>query len=113
MAADSELGARPRPLVAVAGAVREVGDLASFSGRAVSQLGGSWRYAAEALRQCSVLITGSALVIVAMQLVIGGECALFSSYFLKSFGASGAVGVFTELCGVREMFPYMFGYILA
>lgn len=93
--------------------VREIGSLAEFAGRAVVGLGPSLRYAAEALRQCGILLVGSTLVIVGMQLVVGAQCTLFTAYFTRAFGASGAVGLFSELCTVREMFPYMFGYILA
>ena len=93
--------------------VREAGNLASFSLRALVALRGVWHYTAEMLRQCALLITGSALIICAMQFVVGGECALFGNYLLRGFGASAAIGSFTEICDVRELFPYMFGYIFA
>ena len=93
--------------------VREVGNLASFSLRALVALRGVWVYSAEMLRQCALLITGSALIVCAMQFVVGGECALFGNYLLRGFGASAAIGSFTEICDVRELFPYMFGYIFA
>lgn len=93
--------------------VSEVGDLAEFAGRSVYALRHNRRYAAEALRQAGILISGTALVIVGMQVVIGGECGLFTAYATRTFGASGASGLFTLICDQREMFPYMFGYILA
>jgi phospholipid/cholesterol/gamma-HCH transport system permease protein len=93
--------------------VDEVGKLAGHSVRSLSALPKTTRYAGEALRQAGILLTGSALIIVGMEIVIGGECGLFTSYLGKSFGASGAVGLFTLVCDEREMFPYMFGYILA
>src|SRR5262249_18606569 len=93
--------------------IEEVGELASFSARTTRELRGTVHYAGEVLRQACNLIIGSALILVAMELVIGGECGLFTAYFGRSFGASGAVGLFTMVCDVREMFPYMFGYILA
>jgi phospholipid/cholesterol/gamma-HCH transport system permease protein len=102
-----------RTLGAVGGGIRELGALAEFGARATLGLGGTLRYAAEVLRQCALLLLGSTIVIVGMQLVVGAECSLFASYFTRAFGASGTVGVFSELCTVREMFPYMFGYILA
>jgi phospholipid/cholesterol/gamma-HCH transport system permease protein len=91
----------------------ELGKLAGHSARTIAELRGTTRYAAEILRQASSLLVGSALILVAMELVIGGECGLFTAYLGRSFGASGAVGLFTLVCDVREMFPYMFGYILA
>ena len=93
--------------------VREAGELASFSVSAIASLRGVWHHGAEVLRQCSTLITGSLLVVCGMQFVVGGECALFGTYLLRTFAASGSIGFFTEICDVRELFPYMFGYILA
>ena len=93
--------------------VDEVGRIAGFSVRVIAELRGTGRYFAEVLRQAGTLLVGSALILVAMELVIGGECGLFTAYVGRSFGASGAVGLFTLVCDVREMFPYMFGYILA
>lgn len=93
--------------------LRELGELSSFGMRAFLSMRDVWRYASEMLRQGALLITGSALVISLMQFVVGGECALFGNYLLRSFGASGAIGSFTEICDVRELFPYMFGYIFA
>jgi phospholipid/cholesterol/gamma-HCH transport system permease protein len=98
---------------ALVAGLREVGELARFSGRAIASLRGVWHYLGEALRQAGILVMGSALVVVGLEFVIGAECGLFSSYFSKAFGASGAVGLFTLLCDVREAFPLMFGYILA
>jgi phospholipid/cholesterol/gamma-HCH transport system permease protein len=91
----------------------EIGRITSHSVRSLLELGATLRYAAEILRQAGILLTGSALILVGMELVIGGECGLFTSYVGKSFGASGAVGLFSLVCDEREMFPYMFGYILA
>jgi phospholipid/cholesterol/gamma-HCH transport system permease protein len=87
--------------------------MGSFSVSAILSLRGVWHYAAEVLRQCGILITGSALVIWGMEFVIGGECALFGTYLLRTFGASGAIGFFTEICDPRVLFPLMFGYIFA
>jgi phospholipid/cholesterol/gamma-HCH transport system permease protein len=97
----------------LAAGVREVGELAEFSVRAARSGRGAGHYAGETLRQAGILITGSALVVIAMVFVIGAQCGLFTAYFSKAFGASGATGLFTVICDVREMFPYMFGYIMA
>jgi phospholipid/cholesterol/gamma-HCH transport system permease protein len=104
---------RPPLRTRVLAPVREAGQIASFSLRAILALRDVWKYTAEMLRQSALLITGSALIICLMQFVIGGECALFGNYLLRSFGASAAIGSFTEICDVRELFPYMFGYIFA
>jgi phospholipid/cholesterol/gamma-HCH transport system permease protein len=89
------------------------GDMAEFFGRTFMELGGVWRYTSEILRQAGIIITGSALVILFMQFVIGFECATEGDYVLRGYGASAYAGVFNEYCGIREMGPYMFGYIVA
>jgi phospholipid/cholesterol/gamma-HCH transport system permease protein len=98
---------------ALAAGLREVGEIARFTARAVLALRGVWHYTGEAVRQAGILVAGSAIVVIGLEFVIGAQCGLFSSYFSKAFGASGAVGLFTFLCSVREAFPLMFGYILA
>jgi phospholipid/cholesterol/gamma-HCH transport system permease protein len=92
---------------------RELGDIASFSLRAIAAMPGSLRYSAEVLRQIGQLVLGSALILLAMQLVIGGECGLFLVYLLRPLGATSAVGQLQVPCSLRELFPYMFGYIFA
>lgn len=93
--------------------VREVGDITGFAFRAFTALPGVWRYFGEALRQCSVIILGSTVVLLAMQAVIGGECGLFFVYLTRPLGATAAVGQLQVPCSLRELFPYMFGYIYA
>jgi phospholipid/cholesterol/gamma-HCH transport system permease protein len=97
----------------LASGIEEVGNLGAFSGRAARELGPTLTYAGEVVRQAGNLLVGSVAILIAMEIVIGGECGLFTAYLGRSFGASGAVGLFTLVCDVREMFPYMFGYILA
>lgn len=109
----SEHVGRGEVVVPGAGAIREAGQLGAFSVAAVRALRGCLHYAAEVLRQTALLIFGTAIVLIGMQLVIGGECALFGSYFTRAYGANGYVGLVTAICGVREMAPYMFGYIFA
>src|SRR2546423_517369 len=43
--------------------VREVGEITSFSGRALAAGPGAWRYFSEVLRQCGTLIVGSTVVL--------------------------------------------------
>jgi len=93
--------------------IREVGEITSFALRAFAATPGAWRYFAEILRQCSQLILGSTLVLLAMQAVIGGECGLFFIYLTRPLGATAAVGQLQVPCSLRELFPYMFGYIFA
>jgi phospholipid/cholesterol/gamma-HCH transport system permease protein len=95
------------------GPARELGDIVGFSARAVAAMPGSLRYSAEVLRQIGTLVIGSAVILLAMQAVIGGECGLFLVYLLRPLGATSAVGQLQVPCSLRELFPYMFGYIFA
>jgi phospholipid/cholesterol/gamma-HCH transport system permease protein len=104
--------ATARPSRAV-GVLVETGDLASFSGRAVVSAAGSGRYFSETLRQAGILITGSLMVICAMVMVVGGECGLFVVYGLRPIGATSFAGIATDICGLREMWGYMFAYVFA
>lgn len=70
-------------------------------------------YTAEVFHQTGVLILSSGLIIWLMQFVIGGQCGLEANYTLKTIGAPLYSGIFTAWCAVREMAPYMWGYIFA
>ncbi len=93
--------------------LKEAGEMAAFSVRTVAYAPGALRYFAEVLRQCSILILGSSLVLLALVAVIGGECALFFVYLTRPLGGTDFTGFFNVPCGIRELFPYMFGYIFA
>lgn len=91
----------------------EAGEMATFAGRAFIEVPGSFRYFAEILRQCGILVVGSAAIIWFMEFIMGLECGIEANYVLRGYGATIYSGVFTAWCGVREMGPYMWGYILA
>jgi phospholipid/cholesterol/gamma-HCH transport system permease protein len=95
------------------GLLSETGDLAQFAAEAIRYVGGSWRYFAEILRQCGILIMGTTLVICGMVTIVGGECGLFVIYGLRPIGATSFAGLATAVCGVREMWGYMFAYVFA
>ena len=67
----------------------------------------------EALRQAGILILGSALVIWGMVFILGLQCGIEGAYFNRSVGAPAYAGVFSAWCDLREMVPYMFGYIMS
>jgi phospholipid/cholesterol/gamma-HCH transport system permease protein len=93
--------------------VREVGDIAGFSGRALFYAPGSLRYFAEVLRQIGTLVVGTTIVLLGLEALIGGECALFFVYLVRPLGATSFTGFFLVPCGIRELYPYMFGYIFS
>jgi phospholipid/cholesterol/gamma-HCH transport system permease protein len=97
----------------VRGILEEAGEMLSFGGRAFLELRGVWRYSAEVFRQAGILIVGSAMIIWFMEFIMGLECGIEANYVLRGYGASIYSGVFTAWCAIREMAPYMWGYILA
>lgn len=113
MGAEGRVSGLPRAARRALAPVREAGQMAGFSLRAVSDAPGGLRYFAETLRQCSALILGSTVVLCLMTMVIGGECGLFFVYLSRPLGAAGFTGVFELPCGLRELFPYLFGYMFA
>jgi phospholipid/cholesterol/gamma-HCH transport system permease protein len=90
----------------------EAGEMAGFAASAFLEMRGVLRYASEMLRQVGILITGSALVLVAMQFVFGLTCGNESVYILRGYGASSYEGVFSALCPLREATPFMFAYMV-
>jgi phospholipid/cholesterol/gamma-HCH transport system permease protein len=94
-------------------ALSSVGDIARFSGSVIRSLPDVRRYSSEVLHQAGILILSSGLIIWVMQGVIGFECGLEASYTLKQIGAPIYSGVFNAWCSLREMSPYMWGYIFA
>jgi len=92
-----------------------LGDIARFSGRVMGIVysGRVMHFFGEALRQAGILILGSALVIWGMVFILGLECGIEGAYFNRSVGAPAYAGVFSAWCDLREMVPYMFGYIMA
>ena len=92
---------------------REAGEIAAFSARATASAPASARHFAEVLRQLGTLIIGTTIVLLALEFVIGGECALFFVYLTRPLGGTAFTGFFNVPCGIRELFPYMFGYIFS
>ena len=93
--------------------LKEAAEIGVFFGRTIAELRGVWRYSAEILRQVGILITGSAAIICFMTFLMGTTCGSEANYVLRGYGAVQYSGVFTSYCAIREMIPYMWGYILA
>lgn len=95
------------------GPFAELGEVARFSGKVLRDLPDVRKYSTEVIRQAGILIISSGLIIWFMEAVIGAECGLEASYSLKQIGAPLYSGVFNAYCGLRELAPYMWGYIFA
>lgn len=89
------------------------GDIVRFSGEVIRSIPTLRKYPSEPVKQTAVLILSSGLIIWLMEFVIGLQCGLEGSYFLRQLGAPLYSGIFTAWCALREMAPYMWGYILA
>ena len=97
----------------VKGALETAGDIAHFSLDALRAIPKLRLYPSEVFRQAAILVVSSGLIIWLMEFVIGLECGIEANYTLKQVGAPLYSGIFTAWCGIREMAPYMWGYILA
>jgi phospholipid/cholesterol/gamma-HCH transport system permease protein len=92
-----------------------LGDIVRFCAAVFGDIlnGRVFRFFGEALRQAGILILGSALVIWGMVFILGLECGIEGAYFTRAQGAPAYAGVFSAWCDLREMVPYMFGYIMS
>lgn len=105
--------AKPESENGIKSVLGAVGDIAKFSGSVIRSLPDVRKYGTEVLHQAGILILSSGLIIWVMQGVMGTECGLEASYTLKQIGAPIYSGVFNAWCSLREMAPYMWGYIFA
>lgn len=97
----------------VRSAVTTCGDIIRFSGQVMRSLPDLRHHSGEILSQAAILILSSGLIIWLMQFVMGYQCGLEGKYFFDQLGAPLYSGAFSSWCLLREMVPYMFGYIFA
>jgi phospholipid/cholesterol/gamma-HCH transport system permease protein len=92
-----------------------LGGLVGFCARTFGEIlnGRVLRFFGEVLRQAGVLVLSSALVIWALIFILGLGCGIEGAYLNRQYGAPAYAGVFSAWCDLREMVPYMFGYILS
>ena len=89
------------------------GEIVRFSGQILRGLPEVRSFWSEVFRQAAILVLSSALIIWLMEFVIGTMCGTEAIYTLKQVGAPIYSGIFNAWCALREMTPYMWGYILA
>lgn len=90
-----------------------VGDVAAFTWAAVRLVPHVRHFTSEVVRQAAIIATGSTLVIMAIAFLAGGSCGLESTSLARSFGVDPVAGGFSTWCTLREVVPFVFGYILA
>jgi phospholipid/cholesterol/gamma-HCH transport system permease protein len=99
----------PRPQ----GPLATAGDVAEFTVRTAVSLRFVRHYWGEALRQAALIAVGSTGVIVAIAFFAGGSCGLESSTLARAFGTAPVAAGFSAWCTLREVVPFVFGYVLA
>src|SRR5919197_6476816 len=72
-----------------------------------------FRFFGEGLRQAGLMILSSTIVIWGLIFIIGLQCGIEGPYFSRSVGAPANAGVFSAWCDLRELVPYVFGFMLA
>jgi phospholipid/cholesterol/gamma-HCH transport system permease protein len=95
------------------GVLDTAGALAGFALRLLRATPSVRHYAGETLRQAAIVVTGSTLVILVIAFFAGGSCGLESSALARAFGAAPIAGGFSSWCTLREVIPFVFGYIVA
>ncbi|MDQ6524576.1 ABC transporter permease [Nocardioides sp. LHD-245] len=109
---DSELSVASA-MGSVRAALTTGGEILRFSWQVTRSLPEVRVHWTEIVRQAGILVLSSALIIWAMQFVMGTMCGTEAIYTLKQVGAPIYSGIFNAWCAVRELVPYMWGYILA
>jgi phospholipid/cholesterol/gamma-HCH transport system permease protein len=88
----------------------ELGDLSSFSLKALATTPGSVRYTAEILRQTSILVRSATFFIAALVFFIGFSQTTFSFFVLQAFGAADFGGAVSGIVTPRFTAPFTAGY---
>jgi phospholipid/cholesterol/gamma-HCH transport system permease protein len=91
----------------------EAGELVVFSLRALAHLPGTLRYFSEVLRQASIIIRGTTLLMLYLNICLGISVVTFAFFLLRTLGASEFVGLFSGYITPRQVAPTMFGYVVA
>jgi phospholipid/cholesterol/gamma-HCH transport system permease protein len=110
------VGATPLPVELPSGGgglLFLVGDVVLFMGRALKDVRYARQLAGEAVRQAAIIATTSVFVIMLIAFLAGGSCGLESTSLARSFGVRPIAAGFSAWCTMREVVPFVFGYILA
>jgi phospholipid/cholesterol/gamma-HCH transport system permease protein len=98
----------PRPGT---GFILEAGELVRFAGTALRNLPFASRYLSEVARHTSMMLRGTLPLMAVMTAFIGVAVINFGFFFLRSIGASDAVGLASGYGGPRQLCTTMFGYV--
>jgi phospholipid/cholesterol/gamma-HCH transport system permease protein len=92
--------------------VREVGELAAFAGESIRRMPGSLQYVSETLRQTAIMIRGTTFLVFLLNLFFGAEIVNFLYFFIRSIGATDALGV-VGYAAPRQLVTTMFCFIFS
>ena len=86
----------------------QLGEMAKFAGRDFGEVfsGKVFKYTGEVLRQCGVLVLGSALTIWTLMFILGLTCGIEGAYFNRSTGAPAYAGEPTERLKYAPSMPH-------
>jgi phospholipid/cholesterol/gamma-HCH transport system permease protein len=99
---------RPSALVAN---LREAGELFDFGVAALRGVPRSGRFLTESLHQAAVIIRGTALLMLVMNMFLGITVTSFAFFVLRSLGATDFVGFFSGFLSPRMVAISMFGIV--
>jgi phospholipid/cholesterol/gamma-HCH transport system permease protein len=89
----------------------EAGELVRFGGQALRALPFSLQYVSEVARHAALMLRGTLPLMAVMTAFIGTSVINFGFFFLRSIGASDAVGLASGYGGPRQLATTMFGYV--
>lgn len=101
----------PPALGPIPRALKATGEWTEFFGRTVLGTAGTLRYFSEVLRQAAIMIRGTSILVLVMNIFLGMSVANFGFFFLRSIGAGDFMGLLSGYVGPRQTGPTMFGYV--
>lgn len=96
-------------------ALFNTGEVVNFSGRVIKSIltFRVFRFSAELVRQAGIVIVSSGIVITSMIFVVGLQCGIEGGYQTSAVGAPAYAALFTAWCDLRELVPYVFGWMMS
>ncbi|MBO9531723.1 MAG: ABC transporter permease [Solirubrobacteraceae bacterium] len=96
-------------------ALYNTGEIVNFAARVIKSIVTLrvFRFSAEIVRQAGIVIVSSGLVITSMIFVVGLQCGIEGGYQTSAVGAPAYAALFTAWCDLRELVPYVFGWMMA
>jgi phospholipid/cholesterol/gamma-HCH transport system permease protein len=100
---------------AIGEAVGNVGEIVQFGLRIMRNIFTLrvFKFSGEIIRQSGLIIVSSGVVIVGMLFVIGLQCGIEGGAATGAVGAPAYAAFFAAWCDLRELVPYVFGYMMA